>query len=137
MPIHGNPLKCGTRDVIVLKCTLQGAGAGNAPTLDAGGAALLFGAPTRSADGMVSIPLNESVVSAKITGAVYVDTNYDTVATRKRMVVRSKDVKTAKTITLAIENDADGGANAAEDLTATQSFDFEISLFFGLTTVPS
>jgi hypothetical protein len=46
--------------------------------------------------------------------------------------VRSKDTRNARTITLAIENDADGGANALADLTATQSFDVTLSLHYKL-----
>lgn len=132
MPLVGNPLKCGTRDVIEVHCTLQGTGSGNAPTLDVGGAKLLFGTPTRSSPGKVTIPLNESVVAVKVMGATYTDTNYDSARSSRRMVVRSKDVKTAKTITLAIENDADGGANTAVDLDATQSFDFILALHYKL-----
>jgi len=132
MPLVGNPCKAGTRDVILVHATLQGTGSGNAPTIDVGGAKLLFGTPTRSAAGRVTIPLNESVVAVKVVGAVYGDTNFDSAATRRRLIVRSKDVKTAKTITVAIEDDADAGTNTAADLAATQFFDLTLALHYKL-----
>ena len=52
----------------------------------------------------------------------YGDTNYGTVATRKRMTMITYDVVIAKTISVVVE---DEGPDTVSELTATQFFSFE------------
>lgn len=123
------PLHAANRGNVVASVSLIGTGAA-APTVDAGPMSNVFATPavTRSGAGRYVLNLKDRWTSARITGATYRKSDYDTTPLHRRLVTRAVDAKGAGTIAVGVNDDDSAGTNAAVDLGATEAIDFELIL---------